>query len=72
MDKYEVIEKYEARIVDLEEKRKLVLSTLEDRDVAKHSKGVFKDVTDIDVEIAIYVDVIETISSLDCKEVSNV
>ena len=65
MDKYEAIEKYEARIAELEEKRKLTLSTLEDKDVAKHSSVVFKDVADIDVEIAIYIDVIETISSLE-------
>ncbi|OZB98143.1 hypothetical protein [Paenibacillus sp. XY044] len=65
MDKYAAIDKYEARINDLEEKRKSTLSTLEDKDVAKHSKVVLKDVADIDVEIAIYVDVIETISSLE-------
>lgn len=65
MDKYSAIDKYEARISDLEEKRKLTLSTLEDKDVAKHSRVAFKDVGDIDVEIAIYVDVIETISSLE-------
>lgn len=64
MDKYTAIEKYEAQISDLELKRYWILSTLEDKDVAKHSKSVLDDVADIDKEIAIYVDVIETISSL--------
>lgn len=65
MDKYAAIEKYEAKISELEAKRRLILSTLADKDVAKHSKSVFKDVADIEIEIAIYIDVIETINSLE-------
>lgn len=65
MDKYAAIEKYETRISDLELKRYWILSTLEDRDVAKQSKSVFENVADIDKKIAIYVDFIETISNLE-------
>ncbi|KAA9007246.1 hypothetical protein F4V43_01805 [Paenibacillus spiritus] len=65
MDKYAAIDKYEARITELEEKKRWELSTLEDRDVAKHSKYILERVAGIDAEIGMYVDVIETISSLE-------
>lgn len=64
MDKYIAIERYESKIAELEAKRELILSTLADRDVTKRSNGVLKNAADIDMEIAIYVDFIETISAL--------
>ncbi|MEK4427682.1 hypothetical protein MHB54_00330 [Paenibacillus sp. FSL M7-0802] len=67
MDKYEAIDKYEQRVNELEVQRKIILLTLEDRDVFKHKELVFKEVIDIDVQIALYIDVIETINSLTSK-----
>ncbi|KAF6620580.1 hypothetical protein HFE03_07965 [Paenibacillus sp. EKM102P] len=67
MDKYEAIDKYEQRVNELEIQRKIILLALEDRDVFKNRELVFKEVTDIDVQIALYIDVIETINSLNSK-----
>lgn len=65
MDRYSAIENYQYRIKQLEQKRELVLSTLSDKDVRKRKDTVLKDVTDIDIEIAIYIDFIEIISNLE-------
>ncbi|WP_336761322.1 hypothetical protein [Paenibacillus sp. USHLN196] len=65
MDKFAAIERYETKVNELEAKKKLVISILKDKDVSRHSKGVFEDIANINAEIAIYIDVIETISSLE-------
>lgn len=66
MDRYAAIESYQYRIKQLEDRRELVLSTLKDKDVHRNCKDmVLKDVADIDIEIAIYIDFIETISNLE-------
>lgn len=66
MDKYAAIDKYEDQIKGLEIKRGIVRSTILDKDVALHSRErVLKDIADIDGRVAIYIDVIETISSLE-------
>ncbi|OMD76869.1 hypothetical protein [Paenibacillus odorifer] len=65
MNKYQAIEKYETRINELEKKRDLVLSTLQDSDVSKHSNYVMKNIADLNIEIQMYIDVIETINSLE-------
>ncbi|MEC4565509.1 hypothetical protein L8C07_06085 [Paenibacillus sp. CMAA1739] len=67
MDKHEAIDKYEQRVNGLEIQRKIILLTLEDRDVFKHKELVLKKVADIDDRIALYIDVIETINSLNSK-----
>ncbi|WP_440110011.1 hypothetical protein [Paenibacillus sp. QZ-Y1] len=65
MDKFTAIERYETKVNELESKKRLLISILKDKDVSKHSKGVFKDIESINAEIAIYIDAIETISSLE-------
>lgn len=66
MDRYTAIESYQHRIHQLEQKRELILSTLTDKDVHRNCKDmVLKDVADIDVEIALYIEFIETISNLE-------
>jgi hypothetical protein len=65
VDRYQAIDKYESKINELEKKKEWVLSTLQDNDVRKRPDHVMKNVADLNIEIAIYIDVIETINSLE-------
>lgn len=65
MDKYQAIDKYESKINELEKKKEWVLSTLQDNDVRKRPDRVMENIADLDIEIAIYIDIIETLNNLE-------